>query len=522
MRLLLVLCSMHGLSSGWWFRENQTAPQEPPGWWSRFGDTFPEKHRTIEDWKTWGEATWVSMRDATASLDPTRWEYGLWMLIDTLFSFGGWAIFGSSWNGVRNGCRRLVQIGVLLSLCLAAHYVWAVCYPVVSILVGLIMAVIWVLRRLLKLIGTIFFHAQRFAGLAPEAADVDYVGPATGAVPETSALRGFKRSGDQPKMIVVKRGTATAVFQVGSETQSIRTHGLYVPVAPDTARGDPDLVQRLRHADRVHLCRNIACTEEGGEHFLEYGIVKRFNPERFQTAQAHGGALHAGKALWRFFRKPDVSLGVQRLVGKVREYASESEAEDTVPCVAGMIKWHGENGLECLAPSRCTAVGSVFHQVLHEDVPASVQEVGLCPKHSTMYLSQRVPMKCCVIGCNHEGTRLQSSVRWCPEHLPRESSRASTTSRRSRSRSRARVTTEEPQTEVEDQEMGYEDDEENGLSRSSILAAGGGRCWHATDPVKETERFKISGPHTKGWHQQTPGQDWHVGLTWFGTWIHHA
>ena len=92
---------------------------------------------------------------------------------------------------------------------------WAVCYPVVSILVGLVMAVIWVLRRTLRAVGTVFFHAQKLVGLAPEAADVEFVGPGTGAVPETSALRGFKRVGDQTKLIVVRRGNATAVFWSG-------------------------------------------------------------------------------------------------------------------------------------------------------------------------------------------------------------------------------------------------------------------------------------------------------------------
>lgn len=194
-----------------------------------------------------------------------------------------------------------MQIGVLLAMCLAAHYVWAVCYPVVSILVGLIMAVIWVLRRTLRAVGTVFF----LVGLAPEAADVEFVGPGTGAVPETSALRGFKRVGDQTKLIVVRRGNATAVFGVGSDSQSIRTHGFYVPVEPDTIRGDQQLVDRLKHADRVHPCRNVACTEEGGEHFLEYGVVRKFNPERFQSAQAHRGAVDAGRTIWTWLQRPD-------------------------------------------------------------------------------------------------------------------------------------------------------------------------------------------------------------------------
>eukprot|EP00435_Cladocopium_sp_Y103_P012460 s1027_g3.t1 len=464
--LLLALCQ--GLSHGWWFATNHSEPPDPPSWWDRLGSEFPRGREAVDSWSSWTVTAWTSFRESTSSFDPTRWEYGLWMVVDTMVSFGGWAIFGSSWNGVRTGCRRILQIGVVLALCLAAHYVWAVCYPVVSILVGLVMAMIWILRRILRLVGTVFFYVQKFSGLAPEAADVNFVGPATGAVPETSALRSFKRAGDQVKQVVVKRGSQVAVFNVGTDAQSIRTHGLYLPVEPDTLRGDNELVQRLKHVDRVHLCRNLACTEEGGEHFLEYGVVKRFNPERFQTAQAHGGAIEAGKTLWSWMRTPDVGHGVHKLVGKLREYASESETEDAVRCCAGQIKWHGESGLECLAPNRCTAVGTIFKQVLHEDVPADSQEVGLCSKHATAYLSRRVPMKCCVIGCNHEGTKLQSSVRWCVEHCPRES-RVPPSSRRSRSRSRARLSEEDPQTEVEDFEMGYEEDEENGVHNARHL-----------------------------------------------------
>ena len=316
--------------------------------------------------------------------------------------------------------------------------------------------------------GTVFFHAQKLVGLAPEAADVEFVGPGTGAVPETSALRGFKRVGDQTKLIVVRRGNATAVFGVGSDSQSIRTHGLYVPVEPDTIRGDQQLVDRLKHADRVHLCRNVACTEEGGEHFLEYGVVRKFNPERFQSAQAHRGAVDAGWTIWTWLQRPDVGAGVTRLMSKVKEYASESEAEDGVACSAGSIRWQGRDGVECLAPSRCTASGTVFHQVLHEDVPDGLNEVGLCPKHSAQYLSQRVPMKCCVISCQHEGTKLRSSVRWCVEHCPRES-RPASTSRRSRSRSRARCVEDENYTEAEDVENGYDDDDDNGPATARTL-----------------------------------------------------
>ena len=94
-------------------------------------------------------------------------------------------------------------------------------------------------------------------------------------------LRSFKRTGDNPKQVVVRRGDEVAVFCVGSDTQSIRTHGLYLPLEPDTIRGTPSLVRKLNVVERVHLCRNLACTEDAAEHFTEYGVVKEVQPGTF-------------------------------------------------------------------------------------------------------------------------------------------------------------------------------------------------------------------------------------------------
>ena len=55
--------------------------------------------------------------DLTRSVDPSKWEYGLWTKVDTLVSFCGWAVFGSSWTGVRTGCRRILQGGIILAIC---------------------------------------------------------------------------------------------------------------------------------------------------------------------------------------------------------------------------------------------------------------------------------------------------------------------------------------------------------------------------------------------------------------------
>ena len=50
------------------------------------------------------------------------------------------------------------------------------------------------------------------------------------------------------------------------------------------------MVAELRANDKVHLCRHLACGEDCSVHIQEHGVVKAFNPERFQYAQADSGA----------------------------------------------------------------------------------------------------------------------------------------------------------------------------------------------------------------------------------------
>ena len=190
------------------------------------------------------------------------------------------------------------------------------------------MALVWVLRRILKATGTIFFHAQRLAGGAPETADTEFHGPGTGAVPETAVLRSFKRSGDNPsRWLSGGEKRYIAVFTVGTDTQNIRTHGLYLPIEADTVRGTPSLVRKLNVTDRVRLCRNLVCTEDATEHFTEYGVVKKFNAERFQLSQSHQGALSMSRHFWDWFA-PRGQRTVSEVVGRINEFASESETED--------------------------------------------------------------------------------------------------------------------------------------------------------------------------------------------------
>ncbi|CAL1141284.1 unnamed protein product [Cladocopium goreaui] len=448
--------ALTGVCEGWWWNVTQP-PDEVHTRWTQFKATFPKTEAEFSKWYQWGQ-------DGLGAF-PWGWEFSAspplefnaWMLLDTLFGLVGWALFGSAWGGVKSGCRRLIQIIAVLLVCLAAHYVWAVCYPVVSILIACIMAVVWLLRRTLKTIGTLFFYIQRWTGGAPEAADTEFFGPGTGAVPETTVLRGFKKSGDNPKQVVVRRGDEVAVFSVGSDSQSIRTHGLYLQVEPDTVRGSANLVRRLNAVDKVHLCRNLACTEDASEHFVEYGVVKKFNAERFQVSQSHQGALAFTKQFWAW-AAPKGQRTVTEVVNRIKEYASESENEEHF-CCASQITWMTDEGLKSLAENRCGAVGQPFHQALEGDLPNG-STGSLCSKHATLYLSKRFGDKCGVVGCFRCGDKVQSGVRWCTDHLPQHGSQPTAPATRMRSRSRARRREDAEETDFEAAEEIGEDDED--------------------------------------------------------------
>ena len=201
--------------------------------------------------------------------------------------------------------------------------------------------------------------------------------------------------------MVVRRGEEVAVFTVGTDTQNIRTHGLYLPIEADTVRGTPSLVRKLNVTDRVHLCRNLVCTEDATEHFTEYGAVKKFNAERFQLSQSHQGALSMSRHFWDWFA-PRGQRTVSEVVGRIREFASESETED-VTCCASQITWMTDEGLTCLAETRCSVGGQIFHQAIDGDFPGSCTKC-LCPKHATLYLSKRYQDKCGVVDCLKQGT----------------------------------------------------------------------------------------------------------------------
>ena len=191
------------------------------------------------------------------------------------------------------------------------------------------MAVVCLVRGSIRLLGTCGVAIQRACGGAPEAYGADYYGPGTGKIPETAELRRFKKV-DADQWYVLRKDGKAVVFRPNGDASSIKASGLYVMVDYDTVRGDNTLVKELRGVDRVHLCRNMVCPEEG-HHFQEYGIVKKVDAERIQLAQATEGAAQACTTMFRWFRG-----GCNTVASAAKDYASESERPSNL-CVEHIV-----------------------------------------------------------------------------------------------------------------------------------------------------------------------------------------
>ena len=461
-------------SYGWWISgpTNQTAgpkPQKP-------AKSFFERMPGLESWSERFENGRTWLRELSDDFDMSQWDSAVWWCLDSIVSVLGWLLFGSAWGSVRNGCRRVVQVGLILLFCIATHYVWAVCYPIVSLLAAIVVAAFWVLRRLLKTVGTVFFQVQKWSGGAPEATGVEFHGPLTGKTPETATLRSFKRSGDADKLMVVKRGNQVAVLAIGGDSQTIRSHGLHVPVETDSIRGDPGLVSVLKRVDKIHLCRHEPCTEGDGEHFGLYGLVKGFQPEQFQVSQAEEGAKRLTQGVWNWI-VGDMANKAKRVASRVREYASESEAEDEPAqrCQADLICWEDAAGGHVLSNTCCKEAGEISEFILKDDCPRKDGRVVLCPKHVTCYVKTRGRFKCSFEGCNHFGDSSNSGIRLCSKHASElQPPGPSSSTRRQRSRSRTR-----------ERETHYQPDEPYGIT--AARAQGSGRCdgdWEEDDDVE--------------------------------------
>ena len=300
-----------------------------------------------------------------------------------------------------------------------------------SLLVGTIVTVVWVIRNLIRCCGRMVYYSQRWSGGVPEAVGARFIGPELGEPPETNELRRLKKGSDGERWVMVRRNGATAIFKVQDST-SIKSAGLHLTVEPGTLRGDAELVGSLHGHDRVHLCRHDSCSEDG-PHFKQYATVKPFNPEVFQLSAATSGAQEAGTQFVGWFRR-----GAATAVRKAKDFASESETE-VIPCMAHRIRWEDSQGGHVLSDAGCKAVGSEL-QLLEEDVPPSVGVCTLCPTHASKYLMTRFQLKCAIADCFRVGQKGGGGLLLCAAH---EETTRSNPRRSSRSRSRTREKAEE-------------------------------------------------------------------------------
>ena len=127
-------------------------------------------------------------------------------------------------------------------------------------------------------------------------------------------------------------------------------------------RGDREIVDACQGYDKVHLCRNLVCHEEG-QHFKEYGLARDFDGERFHLKNAELGAAKAGRTLWTWLRassaKPPKPL---------KEFGSESETEP-VPRHVVLIVSGWQNG-----------TGTADWRANHVGHPGTVPPASCCTR----------------------------------------------------------------------------------------------------------------------------------------------
>ena len=431
-RLLAAVGFLAGGGQGGWFQFepvtlNATNQQDNQTLWEAWADWAHDRYEqaasTGEGWIVWA-STWTS--SPPSSKKGLSWDGGLCFLLDTIVGIIGWTLFGNAWPGVRTGCQRAFRIVALLVFCLVAHYLWALCWPVVSLCSAVILTAVWLVRALVRKVGTLVYWAQRAAGGVPEATGASFMGPGTGRIPETADLRNFKKVGSTEKWVLVRREGRVAVFKVGADSQTIRSAGLYVPVEPDTWRGDAEVIDACAGHDKIHLCRSLQCGEDG-QHFKEYSLAKEFDAEKFQLRGAELGAAEAGKTLWAWMWSSRSSPAAKRPL----EFCSESEPEEALKCLAHQVRWSDNDQDHVLCRSACNLSGVNPYTLLDEDAVKDSAVAPLCPKHALEYEQKRRCHGCRYSGCQRLGVEECNGVWVCKVH---GSSRRSSSRKRSPAR----------------------------------------------------------------------------------------
>ena len=307
----------------------------------------PNFTRFSQGWVEWTSG-WTN--PAPPPRKGYSWDGGLSLFFDIVVSIIGWTLLGNSWPGVRTGCQRAFRNLALLLFCLAAHYLWALCWPVISVSTAVVFGIVGLVRVIVRKPGTLVNWAQKAPGGVPEAAGATFLGPGIGRIPETADLRTFKKVGSGDKWILVKREVRVAVFKAGADSQTIKTAGLFVPVEVDSWRGDPEILSSCQGSDKVHLCCSLMCSEDG-QHFKEYAVARDFDLEKFQLKNAE---LQGGKTLWTWFwSSTPLSAPKPQL-----EFGSESEQEPEAPCDAHKVKWSESDHDVALGRGKCKCSGS--------------------------------------------------------------------------------------------------------------------------------------------------------------------
>ena len=410
MPYLLRLCATAGLlgggGQGGWFSPESAAAnftQEQPSnqtffeAWSHWASYHYVQAAAVgEGWVSWASAWGDSPRTARKGFS---WDGGLCFLLDSVVGIVGWTVFGNAWPGVKTGFQRAFRILALLGRCLA-HYLWALCWPVVSLCSAVVLTMIWLVRGAVRKVGTLVYWAQRAAGGVPEATGASFLGPGTGRIPETSDLRTFKKVGSAEKWVLVKREGRVAVLRVGRDSQTIRSAGLYVPVDPDSWRGDKEIVDACAGHDK------------DGQHFKEYSIAKEFDAEKFQLRGAELGAAEAGRTLWAWFWASRTSTPTKRTL----EFCSESEPEESVKCAGHQVRWADDEQDHVLSKSPCNLAGAAPYTLLDEDRVKDSAVVPLCPRHALDYERKRRCHGCRFSGCQRLGLEDCNGVWMCKLH----------------------------------------------------------------------------------------------------------
>ena len=163
----------------------------------------------------------------------------------------------------------------------------------------------------------------------------DFIGPATGEVPETAELRKLKK-GSEDRWALLRRDGQVVIIKV-TENAAIKSSGMYLSFDPESVRGDAPLLLALTGYERVHLCRHDTCPEEG-QHFKSYALARQLSPEKFHLMSTAEGAQKTGaRAMGWFFSKAG------KAAKKFKDYASESKRKKRISAVP---TWFSDGDVE--------------------------------------------------------------------------------------------------------------------------------------------------------------------------------